>query len=196
MKKKYNQYQREIKINNYKVDNGLNEDFIRIISSNSGKLTPFTKLFKEQQKCLFTSPSSWVRYHPAIIRFCLLICSSKIAFYLGGNTQCQHFTTSKCTLPKRLKKKKKFIQPKRGFWKNVVDNLIKRTSGLNGANRFVALILDEMKIKGNLIFVKHTGSLIGFIDLRDVHINTLNFEKKEDLATNGLVYFGRGVFQI
>ena len=77
-----------------------------------------------------------------------------------------------------------------------MDNLIKRTSGLNGANRFVTLILDEMKIKGNLIFVKHTGSLIGFIDLGDTHINTLNFEKKEDLAANRLAYFGRGVFQI
>ena len=53
-----------------------------------------------------------------------------------------------------------------------------------------------MKIKENLIFVKHTGSLTGFIDLRDTDINTLNFEKKEDLATHAMVYFARGIFQI
>ena len=53
-----------------------------------------------------------------------------------------------------------------------------------------------MKIKENLIFVKHTGNHTGFIDLGDTDINTLNFEKKEDLATHTLVYFTRGVFQI
>ena len=53
-----------------------------------------------------------------------------------------------------------------------------------------------MKIKGNLIFVKHTGSLIVFIDLGDTDINTLNFEKKEDFATHTLVHFAMGVFQI
>ena len=46
--------QRELKINNQKVDNGLNEDFMFY----SGKMTPFTKLFWEQRKRLFTSPSS------------------------------------------------------------------------------------------------------------------------------------------
>ena len=53
----------------------------------------------------------------------------------------------KCTHPKRLKKS---VQPKRGFQKKkAVDNLIKRTSRFNGADRFVTLILDEMKIKKN-----------------------------------------------
>ena len=39
--------QRELKINNHKVDHGLNEDFVEIVSSNSGKITPFVKLFWE-----------------------------------------------------------------------------------------------------------------------------------------------------
>ena len=44
--------QRELKINNQKVDNMLNEDFIEIISSNSGKMTPFTSLYVERAFCL------------------------------------------------------------------------------------------------------------------------------------------------
>ena len=63
--------QREIQINNHKVDNGLKKPSSEIISSNSGKMTPFMKLSWEQQKRLFTSSSSWARYHPVIIRFCL-----------------------------------------------------------------------------------------------------------------------------
>ena len=82
------------------------------------------------------------------------------------------------------------------FKKKVVGNLIKRTSGFNGTDHFLTLVLDEMKIKGNVIFVKHAGSHIGFIDLGNTDINILNFEQKEDLATHALMYFARGVFQI
>ena len=73
LEEKIQSIQRELKINNRKVDNRLNEDFIEIISSSSGKRTPFTKLFWEQQKNLFTSPSFWVPYHTVIIRFCLYV---------------------------------------------------------------------------------------------------------------------------
>ena len=65
--------QSEVKINNKKVDNGLNEDLKVITSFNSGKMTPFTELFWEQQKRLFTLPSYWVCHHPVIIRFSLYV---------------------------------------------------------------------------------------------------------------------------
>ena len=69
LKEKLQLIQREFKINNHKVDNGLNKVFIEIISSNSGKMTPSMNLFWEQQKRLSTSPSSWVRYHPSLFVF-------------------------------------------------------------------------------------------------------------------------------
>ena len=53
-----------------------------------------------------------------------------------------------------------------------------------------------MKIKKKIIFVKHTGTFTDFIDLGDTDISTLNFEKKEDLATHALVYFVSCAFQI
>ena len=95
--------------------------------------------------------------------------------------------------PKRIKR---IRTTKARFSKKVVDNLIKRTSGFNGTDRFVTLILGEMKIKRNLIFVKHTGNLIVFTDLGDTDINTSNFKKKEDLATHALLFFARDVIQI
>ena len=75
LEEKIQSIQRELKINNCKVDNWLNEDFIEIISSNSGIRTPFTKLSWEQQKRLFISPSSLVRYHTVIICFCLYVAA-------------------------------------------------------------------------------------------------------------------------
>ena len=67
--------QKEVKINNHKVDNALNEDFIEIISCNSEKMTPYMKLFLEQQRRLFTFPSSGARYYPMVIRFCLYVAA-------------------------------------------------------------------------------------------------------------------------
>ena len=56
-KEKIQSIKRMLKINSHKADNGLDEDFIERIRSNSGKITPFMKLFWEHQKRLFTSIS-------------------------------------------------------------------------------------------------------------------------------------------
>ena len=45
LEQKLQSTQRELKINNHKVDHGLNENFIEIAGSTSWKMTPFTKLF-------------------------------------------------------------------------------------------------------------------------------------------------------
>ena len=75
LEEKIQSIQRELKINNHKVNNGLNKDFIEMISSNSGKMTPFMKFLWEQQKRLFTSPSSWVRNGPVVICFFLYVAA-------------------------------------------------------------------------------------------------------------------------
>ena len=104
-----------------------------IISSNSGKMTPFMKLSWEQQKRLFTSSSSWARYHPVIIRFCLSATakSPSVQEHLR-NTNILRLTSER-----------------------TLRDVIKTTSGYNGADRFVTLLFDEMKIKENLILVEH-----------------------------------------
>ena len=45
LKEKIQFIKRELKINNHKFGNGLNEEFIEIIVSTLGKMTPFMKLF-------------------------------------------------------------------------------------------------------------------------------------------------------
>ena len=45
--------QKELKINNNNVDNGLNEDFTEIISLGSGKMAPFGRFSRNNRKfCL------------------------------------------------------------------------------------------------------------------------------------------------
>ena len=48
LEEKIKSIQRELDINKHKVHNVLNADFIVIIGSNSGKITPFMNLSCEQ----------------------------------------------------------------------------------------------------------------------------------------------------
>ena len=75
LEEKIKSIQRELDINKHKVHNVLNADFIEIIGSNSGKITPFMNPFWEQQVRLFTSSSSCARHRPVIICFCLSVAS-------------------------------------------------------------------------------------------------------------------------
>ena len=56
------------------------------------------------------------------------------------------------------------------------------------------VLFDEMKIKSNLVFDKHTREHIGFLDLSDPDVNfsTLNSENNS-LASYALVFFLRGL---
>ena len=54
---------------NIEVDHELSNDFTNILEKTDNKITPFMSLFWQQQKELFSSSPTGVRYHPMIIRF-------------------------------------------------------------------------------------------------------------------------------
>lgn len=66
----------------------------------------------------------------------------------------------------------------------------------------VILLLDEMHIREDLVFDKHTGSMIGFTELGKVTMHLLEFEHqlqsdevvKPELAKTMLVFMVRGLF--
>lgn len=74
-----------------------------------------------------------------------------------------------------------------------MEELKRNTQNYTDTQIFIALIFDEMKIKSNLVFDKHTGELIGFLDLGDMDVNYDLFKNKEKLATHALVFFDRGL---
>ena len=83
-----------------------------------------------------------------IIRFCLSVASKSPSVKELRNTKISQLARAHT-----IRDQKVFVQPKRGFRKKVVDHLIKRTSGFNGADRFLTLLFDEMKVQENMIFV-------------------------------------------
>ena len=65
----------------------------------------------------------------------------------------------------------------------------------------VGIIHDEVKIKGDLVFSKSTGQIIGFVDIGDFNNKLSDFEKKcegkgedPEVATHVLVLMVRGLF--
>ena len=51
------------------------------------------------------------------------------------------------------------------------------------------MLLDEMKIQENLVWDKHTGDLIGYVDFGDAELNCATLEKSTDIATHALVFY-------
>ena len=66
----------------------------------------------------------------------------------------------------------------------------------------VILLLDEMHIKENLVYEKHTGTLIGFTYLGEVNEHLLKFEHEvnnispddKPLAKSMMTFMVRGLF--
>ena len=55
------------------------------------------------------------------------------------------------------------------------------------------LLMGEMKIQENLVWDKHTGELIGFIDFGDVDINYTVLQEPNKLASHVLFFLMRSI---
>ena len=73
----------ELQKSSMEIDNDLNNDFMQLLDSAHTKITPFMKLFSEEQRKLFNRSSSRMRYHPMIIRFCLSLAAKTLQMIHG-----------------------------------------------------------------------------------------------------------------
>ena len=71
-----------------------------------------------------------------------------------------------------------------------MKNKIKDFSGFE---RFMVILSDEMKIQENLVWSKHTGDLIGFVDFGDVNLNYGTLQETNVIASHALVSLLRSV---
>ena len=111
------QLQEEISKASFPVSADLSNDFKSIIlETGQRKISPFMRLFwEEQQKYLQSFPNN-VKYHPMIIRYCLSLASKSAAAY--GDIRYNEKTGSGFViLPsrRRLHDYKNYIRFQRGF---------------------------------------------------------------------------------
>ena len=190
LERQLNEMRVELEKTNIEVDHELSNDFSKILNSaNDADITPFMKLFWEQQKKLFSSSSKGVRYHPMIIRFCLSLAAKSPSCY-------EELRDSKLLIlpsQRRLKDYRNAIRPQRGFNYEVIEELKSLTNSYFDVQRYVVLLFDEMKVQSNLVLDKVTGELIGFTDLGDLGLNFAVLDKTDEIATHALAFIVRGV---
>lgn len=189
LERQLNEMKTEIKKSSIEVDHHLGKDIDNIIGKSDATITPFMKLFWEQQKNLFTGTSAGVRYHPMIIRYCLSLVAKSPSCYEELRKSGILVLPSQRT----LRDYRNFIRPKRGFQESVLVELKEMTDMYFDVQRYVVLLFDEMKIMSNLVFDKVTGELIGYVDLGDPEINFATLDKVDEIATHALVFLVRGV---
>ena len=75
----------------------------------------------------------------------------------------------------------------------VVEDLHKKTMLFSDIERYVCILLDEMKIQEDLVWDKHTGEFISFVDLGDTTINYATLSNVQELATHVLVFLIKNI---
>ena len=191
-----NKMKATLEMDSQPVDSQLSKDFVTLFSGcDQERVPPFMKLFwEEQQKYLTSSSSSSIRYHPMIIKYCLSLAAKSSSSYsdLRYNSKTG---SGVLVLPslRTLRDYKNYIRPKRGFNYEVVDELKKKTELFSESERYVTILFDEMKIQEDLVWDKHTGELIGFVDLGDTKLNYATLKNVSELATHILVFLVKSV---
>ena len=92
-----------------------------------------------------------------------------------------------------LRDYKNYFKPKAGISKDNVESLREKTFSFSPVQKYVAIIMDEMKIQANPVFDKVSGDLVGFIDLGDPMTNfaSLSNEDEDPIASHALAFLVR-----
>lgn len=130
LKNQISKLQNELKKSSVKTSDSLNKDLVSIMSSaDPSKVSPFMKFFWEEQQKYIQASSTGVRYHPAIIRYCLSLLSKSSSMY-DDIRYNEKTGTGFLILPsqRRLRDYKNYIRPERGFNKHIIEELKQKTS--------------------------------------------------------------------
>ena len=72
---------------------------------------------------------------------------------------------------RRLRDYKNYIRPQQGFNAKVISKLSCGANNFTNQEKYVVILMDEMKIQEDLVWDKHTGDLIGYVDLGNTEQN-------------------------
>ena len=146
------------------VSEELHNDLEKIMtemSTNMREENPmdsFRQVFWEHQmEVLKTKDKRQIRWPPTIIKWCLHLK------YISG--AAYHALRSSFLVLPSERTLRDYSKPGVGFLPEVSAQMIKEANIQEDKDRYVVLTWDEMKIKGDLCFDKHTCELIGFTNM-------------------------------
>ena len=168
-------------------------------STESSSPESFRHLFWEQQKEALKSKVNGRRWHPLMIRWCLYLRhqSSKAYETLHNSGVIQ--------LPsQRTLRDYSHCVKVHGGYSTEEDCQLMRAVGMATCpewHKLVVLLIDEIHIKESLVFDKHSGKMIGFVNLGEINNHLTLYERSVEkdgtvssLANSMLVMMVRGLF--
>ena len=189
LKDRLQQLQTKIEQQGIGISEGLEKDILKIMGGQGLEATPHMKFFWQEQMKLLQSAKMGRKYHPQIIRFALSIHGKSPSAY----RELQDSGALILPSERVLRDYKNYFKPKAGINKENVESLREKTSSFTPLQRYVAVVMDEMRIQSNLVFDKVSGDLIGFINLGDPMTNFANLTDEDPIATHALAFLVRGL---
>ena len=159
----------------------------------------FGRLFwKQQLDALSKGDKRGMRWDPLMVKWCLYLRhKSSGAYELLRESGCVSLPSQRT-----LRDYTHYVKATVGF-SDEVDMQLSHAAKLDTCEdfqRLVIMLMDEMYIKEDLVYNKHTGSLTGFINLGDINSHILAFEQsltentsEESLATTMMVFMVQGL---
>ena len=183
------------------VEQDVHTDLLEVMNNHNDevcKIYPegtFARLFwKEQQKAASAKSKRW---HPLMIKWCLnLKLMSSSAYHTLR-------TSGFIQLPseRTLRDYTHYFKSTSGFYPELNEQLKREVAidSLPESRWYVVLVVDEMRIKEDLIYDKYAGCLIGFTSLGEVNDQLLKMEQSganecPPISKSVLVLMVRGLF--
>ena len=76
---------------------------------------------------------------------------------------------------------KNYIKPRGGFNPDVINDLRKKTASLSPMERYATTLLSKLKTSENLMWDKHSGELIGFVDLDEICTSYATLKNRSEI---------------
>ena len=184
----------------------LHDDFCTILRENSQGMVEklpkhsFKSIFWLQQLEASTKNKPSMRWHPAMIKWCLYLRHQSSKAY----EVLRESGTIVLPSQRTLRDYTHYVQASVGFSYEVDQQLAvaAKLTTCKEYEKLVVLLLDEMHVREDLIYEKHSGTLIGFSNLGEINTHLLAFEKEvtgsttqeASLAKTVMVFMVQGIF--
>jgi len=186
-----------------RVDDTINKDLLTIMNRQTGMAEEekFSSIFWEQQlKAAKVKSAKGMRWHPAIIRWCLYLHHKSSSCY----STLRNSGVISLPSERTLRDYRHSSPSTTGFSKATDLDLLEAVSQQmpKHLSKYVGIVLDEMHVKEGLYFDKHSGTLVGYSDLGEINNVLLDYEQHLEnsgrtprpLSKCMLVFMVRGLF--
>ena len=189
------------------IDSDLQDNLLSVMNENNDSIiasypeNSFARIFWEQQlRAASVKDKRQVRWHPLIIKWCInLKLISSAAYHTLRSSGFVRLPSERT-----LRDYTHYFSSQPGYQMDLNLQLQKEANveSLPESRSYVALLIDEMKIKEDLVFDKHSGHIIGFTHLGDINdiLSKMEAACEEDgskhppVSKNILVLMVRGIF--